>query len=78
MVLLHASGLPARFWWDQDPDGKPGPIQTAWNGRVDLYLIDPQGIIRYKHVLVPELLEKAVTALLKERGDAKGHPRAED
>jgi RNA polymerase sigma-70 factor (ECF subfamily) len=75
---LQASGLPARFWWDQGPGGKPGPIQTAWNGRVDLYLIDPQGVIRYKHILVPELLEKAVTALLKEAGGEKGRPRKED
>jgi RNA polymerase sigma factor (sigma-70 family) len=68
---LQASGLPARFWWDQGPDGKPGPIQTAWNGRIDLYLIDAQGVIRYKHILVPELLEKAVAGLLQERRDGK-------
>jgi RNA polymerase sigma-70 factor (ECF subfamily) len=75
---LRASGLPARFWWDLGPDGKPGPIQTAWNGRVDLYLIDARGMIRYKHILVPELLEKAVTALLEERGGEKGRPREKD
>ena len=68
---LQAGRLPGRFWWDQGPDGKPGPIQTAWNARVDLYLIDPQGVIRYKHLLVSELLEKAVTELLKERGEDK-------
>jgi hypothetical protein len=73
--LLQASGLPARFWWDQGPDGKPGPIQTAWNGRIDLYVIDPQGTIRYKHILIPELLEKAVTELLKERSGQEGRPR---
>ena len=70
--MLQASGLPARFWWDQGPDGQPGSIQTAWNGRVDLYVIDPHGTIRYKHILRPMLLEKAVTTLLKERGDEKG------
>jgi hypothetical protein len=76
--LLQASGLPARFWWDQGPDGKPGPIQTAWNGRINLYVIDPQGTIRYKHILVPELLEKAVTELLKERIGQEGRPREKD
>ena len=35
-------------------------------------------MIRHKHILVPELLEKAVTALLKERGDEKGRPREKD
>jgi RNA polymerase sigma-70 factor (ECF subfamily) len=68
---LQAGGLPARFWWDQGPGGTPGPIQTAWNGRVDLYLIDPRGVIRYKHLFVPELLEKAVAGLLQERRDGK-------
>jgi hypothetical protein len=43
----------------------------AWNGRVDLYIIDHQGTIRFKHTLRPELLEKAITTLLKERGDEK-------
>ena len=76
--MLQASGLPARFWWDQGPGGKPGPIQTAWNGRIDLYVIDPQGTIRYKHILVPELLEKAVTELLKEGGGQEGRPREKD
>ncbi len=69
--FLQASGLPARFWWDQGPDGKPGPISMDWNGRVDLYVIDPQGMIRYKHTLRPELFEKAVTTLLKERSNEK-------
>ena len=58
---LKASGLPARFWWDIGQDGKPGPIQTAWNARIELYLLDHRGVIRYKTVLGPELLEKTVT-----------------
>jgi RNA polymerase sigma-70 factor (ECF subfamily) len=65
--LLNASGLPARFWWDLDPNGNPGPIQTAWNARLDLYVVDRKGVIRYKHVLRPELFEKAVSTLIKER-----------
>ena len=59
---LKASGLPARFWWDIGQDGKPGPIQTAWNARIDLYVLDHRGVIRYKHVFQPELFEKAVDA----------------
>ena len=76
--LLQASGLPARFWWDKGPEGKPGSILMDWNGRVDLYVIDTLGMIRYKHMLRPDLFEKAVTTLLKERGDEKGRPRGKD
>jgi hypothetical protein len=65
--LLNASGLPARFWWDVDPKGQPGPIQTAWSARVDLYLLDRHGMVRYKHVLRPDVYEKAVTTLLREQ-----------
>jgi peroxiredoxin len=63
---LEASGLPARFWWDPGQDGKPGPIQTAWNARIDLYVLDRHGVIRYKHVVRRELFEKAVATLFKE------------
>jgi hypothetical protein len=64
---LKSSALPARFWWDIAADGKPGPIQTAWNARVDFYVIDHHGVIRYRHVSVPELQEKAVSTLLLEQ-----------
>jgi hypothetical protein len=72
---LKASGLPARFWWDIGQDGKPGPIQTAWNARVDLYVLDHHGVIRYKHVFRPELFEKAVATLLKEQKDELGRSK---
>jgi hypothetical protein len=72
---LRASGLPARFWWDISADGKPGPIQTAWNARVDLYVLDYRGLLRYKHVLGPTLLEKAVATLLKEQKDEQIGPK---
>ncbi len=69
---LKASGLPARFWWDIGLDDKPGPIQTAWNARLELYVLDHHGVIRYKHVFQPELFEKAVATLLKEQKDELG------
>ena len=71
-TALKASGLPARFWWDIGQDGKPGPIQTAWNARIAFYVLDHRGVIRYKHVLTPKLLEKAVAKLLKEQKDEVG------
>jgi hypothetical protein len=70
--LLKASGLPARFWWDIGQDDKPGPIQAAWNARIDLYMLDRRGVIRYKHVFRLELFEKAVTTLLKQQRDELG------
>src|SRR5262249_2914445 len=48
--LVKGSGLPARFWWDMGPDAKPGPIQVAWNARMNLYVLDRHGVIRYKGV----------------------------
>jgi RNA polymerase sigma factor (sigma-70 family) len=72
---LKASGLPARFWWDIGEDGKPGPIQTAWNARLAFYVLDHRGVIRYKHVLLPDLFEKAVATLLKEQKQELGRPK---
>jgi len=75
---LKASALPARFWWDISQDDKPGPIQTAWNARIDVYVLDRHGAIRYKRVLHPELFEKAVATLLKEQKDQIGRPQKTD
>ena len=69
---LKASRLPARFWWDIGPDGKPGAIQTAWNAHVGLYVLDHHGVIRYKQIFRPELFEKAVATLLKVQKDELG------
>jgi hypothetical protein len=74
-TALKASGLPARFWWDIGQDGKPGPIQTAWNARLNFYVLDHRGVIRYKHALGPVFLEKAVAALLKEQKDELGRSK---
>jgi hypothetical protein len=65
--LLKTSRLPARFWWDVKQDGKPGPIQTAWNARIGLYVLDRNGVIRFKDLAQADLMEKAVTMLLNEQ-----------
>ena len=72
---LESSGLPARFWFDPDQNGKSAAIQTAWNAHIGLYLIDHHGVIRYKHTIRRELLEKAVGTLLKELADEKAGAR---
>jgi len=66
-ALLKTSGLPARFWWDSGQNNQPGPIQTAWNARLNLYVLDHRGVIRYKHLLRDDALEKALTTLLREQ-----------
>ena len=76
--VLKASGLPARFWVDPDQNGKPRPIQTAWNAHIDLYVLDHRGMIRYKDLVRQELLENAVTTLLKELKDELGRSKKND
>ena len=56
---LASSGMPARFWFDPEQDGTPGPIQTAWNASVQVYLIDHRGVIRHKNLVRGDLLEIA-------------------
>jgi hypothetical protein len=77
---LKARGMPARFWWDLDQFNQPGPIQTAWNARdkIAVFVLDHRGVIRYKQVYRPELLEKAVATLLKEQKDEMGQTKKSD
>ena len=58
-----------RCVWDGDYEG---PINTAWNIRQypTIYVLDHNGVIRYKNVFGDEL-DQAVNALLKEMGTAK-------
>jgi hypothetical protein len=73
-----AAALPGRFWFDPPRNGKPGQIQTAWNASSGLYVLDHRGVIRYKHVLRPELFEKAVTTLLNQQKDELGRSKKTD
>lgn len=61
--------LPYRAWWDgNQEDNTGGPIATAWNvtGWPNIYIIDPQGVIRFVDVHEEDLL-KAVHQLLTEQ-----------
>jgi peroxiredoxin len=73
----QASGLAIRFWWDPDQEGqpergvvwgpKPGSILAAWNAETpNWYVIDSRGVIRHTHVFGPDMLQKAVAALLNQ------------
>ena len=54
-----------RSWWDEGSVN--GPIQTEWQVmlRPTIYVLDANGIVRFKNV-TEELLDKAVDSLLAE------------
>ncbi len=55
-----------RSFWN-GPEGTGGPISKAWNvsGWPTIYVMDAEGVIRYKGVR-GEKMDEAVTALLAE------------
>ena len=57
-----------RSWWG-GKEGTSGPIAKAWNVHSwpTIYVLDQEGVIRYKNVR-GEKLDDAVDALLKEMG----------
>jgi hypothetical protein len=57
-----------RSFWN-GPDGTGGPISTQWNvmGWPTIYVMDHEGVIRYKQVRGPQL-DEAITTLLAEMG----------
>jgi len=65
-------GVPGRSFWGRWPgtDGKQTIVVDQWNIRFwpSYYVIDPQGVIRYKRCwdTEPEQLEKAINAVLTE------------
>src|SRR5712664_1563495 len=65
--VLAKEQITWRSWWDGG--STEGPIATKWNvrGWPTLYVVDAQGVIRYKNVQGKEL-DRAVDALLKRAG----------
>ena len=64
--LLRGCGPSARFLVGfRGAEGKPGPIQTARNDRIDASIIDPKGTIRSRHIVVTGLLESGIAAPLE-------------
>ena len=62
---LKDESITWRSWFDGG--SAPGPIATAWNvtGWPTLYILDSQGVIRFKE-LQGQALEEAVDQLLAE------------
>ena len=64
---LKKENITWRSFWN-GPDGTSGPISTRWNisGWPTLFLIDHEGVIRYKWLGAPEgdVLDKAIDELV--------------
>src|SRR6185295_12802548 len=72
MTLIHDQRTKERISWRSfwnGPEGKTGPISTAWNvrGWPTLYILDAKGVIRYKSVGAnEEAIDKTLEELLAE------------
>ena len=65
-AAMEENGITWRSFWN-GPKGPGGPIATAWNvsGWPTIYVLDEEGVIRYKGVR-GEAMDKAVDTLLAE------------
>ena len=63
-----------RCWWD---GGTGGPITTAWGVASFplIYVLDGEGVIRFKPEAYGEELDRAVDTLMKPRGAEENIPR---
>jgi len=66
--IVKEKNISWRSFWN-GPEGTSGPISTRWNvsGWPTIYIIDADGIIRYKNARGPAM-DKALTELLAEMG----------
>ncbi len=66
--VVKEKNLTWRSFWN-GPEGTGGPISTKWNVSAwpTIYVIDSEGIIRYKNVRGDDM-DKAITELLAEAG----------
>jgi peroxiredoxin len=68
--VMKKQGITWRSFWNGG--STQGPISSAWNvrGWPTIYVLDHNGVIRYKNVR-GEKMDEAVDALLKELKDSK-------
>ena len=68
--VMKKQGITWRSFWNGG--STQGPISAAWNvrGWPTIYVLDHNGVIRYKNVR-GEKMDEAVDALLKELKDSK-------
>src|SRR5436190_16964123 len=65
--ILKKENITWRSFWN-GPDGTSGPISSRWNisGWPTLFLIDHEGVIRYRWLGAPEgdVIDKAIDELV--------------
>ena len=66
--IVKEKNISWRSFWN-GPEGTSGPISTRWNVSAwpTIYIIDADGIIRYKNARGPAM-DEALTELLAEMG----------
>jgi peroxiredoxin len=76
---LEEQHVPMRFFWDPETSQGYSKIRWAWSspGNTINYVLDRDGVIRYKLIFVRAELEKALSVLLDEMAgrDRSGKPR---
>lgn len=75
---LKKENISWRSFWN-GPKGISGPISSAWNVSIwpTIYLIDAQGVIRYKQIR-GEALDSAIDELLAEMKTPSSSGAAKD
>jgi hypothetical protein len=66
--IVKEKNISWRSFWN-GPEGTNGPISTRWNVSLwpTVYIIDGEGVIRYKNTQGPAM-DKALTTILAEMG----------
>ena len=66
--VMEKESITWRSWWN-GPKGTSGPLSKKWNvhGWPTIYVLDAEGVIRFKNVR-EKAMDEAVDQLLKELG----------
>jgi len=66
--VMEKEQITWRSWWN-GPKGTSGPLSKKWNvhGWPTIYVLDAEGVIRFKNVR-EKAMDEAVDQLLKELG----------
>ena len=78
--VLERENITWRSFWN-GPEGTGGPISTKWNvsGWPTVYILDREGVIRYKgHSLPEELVDEFLAEMGDDGGDDDADSDVED
>ena len=79
LKTVHDKHINWRSWPDADPERKGGPIAADWNvlGWGQSFILDQQGMIRYKDLDGPDMdfaIDALLMALRKSKPTGQGEP----